>query len=463
MRYILSIITLICIQSTYADEHTVEAKAFHVETSLKAVFLPSQFETISINPEEWTDFTITSIVEHGTKVKKGSPLIGIDSQDLDEQISSLEKSIASEALKLAKTQQELEQLKITTPRSLAVFERTERETNENLEHYLKTQQALEIATAKRSIVSAEFYLASQQEELEQLLKMYSEDDKTEETEEMILKRARYYVERAQFSVKTARINAELALGTQIPRKLESSKRAAEDARIANAEAKQKLPRDLQIKEKASEKAAKDHQDNREKLAKLKADRSMMTITSPIDGIVYYGEVKKGEWSSAAAVKMLHIGRKLQAHTSLMTIIPIGSSLNLFSMASEDKLSGLGKEASGYATTELNAYQRFPVKVIDVADYPSIKGSFLTTIAPSIPSSISVVPGMKATVKIISQIVDEALQIPVEYLDETNDGGHSVQLKLADGKSSTRKVSVGASNEKWAVITQGLDKGQVIVK
>lgn len=463
MRYLISFITLICIHSTYADEHTVESQAFQVETSLTAIFLPSEFETVSISPEEWTDFTITSIVEHGTKVKKGSSLIGIDSRAIDKQISTLEKSIASGALKLAQTQQELEQLRITTPRRLEVFERTERETSENLAHYLKTQHPQEIDSAKRNIVSAEFYLASQQEELEQLLKMYSEDDKTEETEEMILKRARYYVERASFSLKTARINTELALSTHIPRKLESQKRAAEDARIANTEAKQKLPRELQIKEKDADKAAKDHQDNVEKLAKLKTDRSMMSITSPVDGVVYYGEIKKGKWSYEAAVKILRIGRKLQAHTSLMTIIPTNSTLSLFSMASEDKLAGLVKGASGYATTELNAYQRFPVKVSDVASYPSAKGSFLTIITPTLPSAISVVPGMKAKVKIISDVIDQAIQVPVDYLNETNDGGHSVQVKLADGKSSTRKVIVGASNEKWAVITEGLDKGLVIIK
>lgn len=463
MRYLLSIITLIGIQSAYADEHTVTAEAFHIETPLQAVFLPSKSEALHISPEEWGDYTIVSLAKHGDKVKKGDLLIGSDTGDIDEQIATLAKSITTETLNLAQTQQQLEQLKITTPRSLSTFERLEREASENLAHYLKTHHALEIDTAKRNVLSSEFYLSSQQEELEQLLKMYSEDDKTEETEEMILKRARYYVDRAQFALKTSRINADHTLNTDIPRKLESKKRAAKDARIANSEAKQKLPRELQIKQQTAEKAAKDLQDNKDKLTRLKTDRTMMSITSPIDGIVYYGEIQNGKWTTEASTKILSIGHKLKAHTTLMTIIPTNTPLQLYSLASEEKLTGLSKAASGYASTKLNPYQRFPVQVNDVASYPSTKKLYLTTITATLPSGMSVVPGMKAEVKIISQVIAEAIQVPVAYLQETVDGGHSVQVKLADGKSSTRKVVVGASNKKSAVITQGLDKGQVIVK
>ena len=71
--------------------------------------------------------------------------------------------------------------------------------------------------------------------------------------------------------------------------------------------------------------------------------------------------------------------------------------------------------------------------------------------------------MKANVKILSHIMDDALKVPVEYLSEANDGSYTVQVKLADGKTATRTVTIGASNDKWVVITEGLEKSQVIVK
>jgi multidrug efflux pump subunit AcrA (membrane-fusion protein) len=71
--------------------------------------------------------------------------------------------------------------------------------------------------------------------------------------------------------------------------------------------------------------------------------------------------------------------------------------------------------------------------------------------------------MQAEVKIISHVIDKAIQVPIDFLKQTSDGGHSVKVKLADGESSTRKVIVGVSNQEWAVIKQGLEKGQVIIK
>ena len=172
--------------------------------------------------------------------------------------------------------------------------------------------------------------------------------------------------------------------------------------------------------------------------------------------MYYGEIKNGKWQSEAAAKALKRGSKLRAHTTLMTVIPAGGSLKLYALAGEDKLAGISKGASGYATTKLNPYKRFSVKVSDVASHPSTKNTFLTTLEPALPSGIAVVPGMKASVKILSHIMDDALKVPVEYLSEANDGSHTVQVKLADGKTATRTVSIGASNDKWAVITEGLD-------
>ena len=463
MRYFLFLITIFSIQPIHAETYTVEPKPFKVETTLDAVFLPTEFASIRIDPEEWTDFTITSLVSHGTQVKKGIRLIDIDSRTLDEEIASLEKSIELGALNLAKAQQQLEQLKITTPLSLEKHARHERETNENLEHHLATGQPLQIENIKRNVTRAEFYLASQQEELEQLLKMYEEDDKTEETEEMILKRARYYVDRAKFGLESARQEAEWELKTHVPRQLESKKLAAKNARIANTAAQKELPRDLQIKQQETDKAAKDHQENIDKLAKLKSDRAMMDIVSPADGTVYYGEIKHGAWSASAVEKILLEGGKLRAHTTLMTIIPSNASLKLYALAAEEKLAGISHGANGYATIKQHPHKSFPVSISGLARYPSAKGKFLTTIEPALPEEMPVVTGIKANVTIITHSMDQALVIPLDYLENTDDGGYCVKVKLADGKTDKRKVLVGASNEKSAVITQGLEKSQVIVK
>ena len=469
MRY-LSLIALalalplaLTLHAAAADEYTVESKPFKIETVLDAVFLPTDSKVIMIKPETSTDFTITSLLAHGAGVKKGDTLIGIDTRALDKDITNLEKSVVISQLKLAQTQHELEQLKITTPRSLEAHARSETEATEDLKHYTTAGQAIEIEQAKRSVEKAEFYLSAQKEELQQLLKMYGEDNKTEETEEIILKRARHYVARAEFALKAAKISAERQLSTTIPRNLKSKQLAAQNARIDNTDAKQKLPHALKIKQQEADKAAKDHQQKTEELTKLKADRAMMNITAPVDGIVYYGEIKDGRWDPAAAAKALKIGSKIPANSSLMNIIPANTSLELYALASEKHLGTLGKESTGYATTELNRFQSFPVTISDIASHPNTDGTFLTTLKATLPENLAVVAGIKANVKIITNKVDQALIIPADYLTHTDDGGHSVNVKLADGKTAERKVTISESNTDNVMITKGLEKGQVIVK
>ena len=73
-------------------------------------------------------------------------------------------------------------------------------------YYVEIERPLQEESTKRSLQSSERYLESATEELNQLLKMYKEDDLTEETEEIILKRQRYAVESAEFRLKSSKLS-----------------------------------------------------------------------------------------------------------------------------------------------------------------------------------------------------------------------------------------------------------------
>jgi len=447
----------------HAADYTVEPKPFKIETTLNAVFLPTTVQPIRIKPEVWTSFTITQLVPQGATVKKGDTLIGIDTRKLDKHIAATTKARKSAALNLAQAKHDLAQLEISTPRRLADFARSEKQTAEDLAWFTRIGHAKEIEDTKRSVKRAELSLLYQKEELKQLEKMYGEDQKIEETEEIILTRTRNAVERAEYALKAAKINADYALKTGIPRKLKNMQLAAENARIANASAQKNLPRALEQKRLAVAKAIRDDAEAEKNLAKLKDDRAMMNITAPADGIVYYGSMEHGRWSPATALKVLKVGARLPANTTLMSFIPSKTPLILSAFAAEKSLAGLTKNASGYAISNLNRYRNFPVTLTQLSKYPETDGTYALQLKPTIPANLHIVPGMKATARITTHRIDKALKIPSEYLTRADNGTYTVNVKLADGKTAKRKVSVGASNNKWVIITQGLEKGQVIVK
>lgn len=447
-----------------ADDYTVEEKPFSIETTLNAVFLPTQSQAIQIKPEKWTDFRITSLVAQGSQVKKGDVIIGINTEDLDKYIVTTEQSRQKALLTLAQTKHDLAQLEITTPRSLEYQARHERELTENLKWYTEIGHPKEIAEAQYALEKAEQALSYSKEELKQLLKMYKEDDKIEETEEIILTRTRNAVESSEFKLKFTRINTENSLNTTIPRKLLSYQLTAEKAKIDNAAAKENLPRALELKRLEVAQAIRDDEKAAEKLTLLKTDRAMMNITASTDGVIYYGSIENGKWAPEAATKILKIGAKLPAKTTVMTFIPAGSPLVLSAFTEVANLPALqAKKATGYATTALNRYQDIPVQLTNIASYPMTNGSFHVTLKPTLPDGLSIVPGMKATTHITSNSIAKTLKVPTDYISRADDGGYAVNVKLADGETESRKVTVGPASKKWVVVTQGLEKGQVIVK
>lgn len=451
--------------ASLAEDFTVEESSFQVETTLNAVFLPTQSQAILVEPKAWMDFPITSFVNQGSQVKKGDTLIGIDTSKLDKHIEQLEKSRASAELALKKQQSELAQLEISTPISLENAARAEKESAENLKWYESIGHTKDIQDSKMAVKFAEQSLSYVKEELKQLLKMYKEDNNIEETEEIILTRTRNSVEKTELMLKGLKIKSELDLNTTIPRKLAGKQLAAKNAQIANGNAQKNLPSSLQEKRLAVALAVRNDAKTKQNLADLKADRALMEITAPADGLVYYGAIKNGRWSAASALKTLRTGGKLPASSTVMTFIPSSSPLQLSAFTDAKSLPALTASApvKGHAITDLNPYQLIPAQVNKTSAYPMADGSFHITLTPTLAKGHRVVPGMKAVTHLTSSSIAKALKVPHDYLSRTSDGTFTVEVKLADGKTDSRTVTPGASSKDWVVITKGLEKGQVIVK
>lgn len=456
-------LTSVFAQITLADDYTVIEKPFKKVTTLSGTFFPKESTPISVAPKVWTDFSITSLVSQGAVVKKGDALIGIDTQKIDEHIAKSEKARKLDLLKLAQAQHELAQLEISTPRNLEKYARTEKEAADYLKWFTEIGMPRDIEAAKHKVKSSEQMLAYQKEELKQLEKMYSEDNKTEETEEIILIRTRNYIEKAEFTLKSTKIETAYTLDTELPRQLASHQRSAKHSSIANKAAQESLKRALEIKRLEVAKAEKDDTEKADHLAKLKADREMMNITAPADGIVYYGSIKDGQWNPSGAVKTLKIGGKVPAHLTLFTLIPTEPTLALSASMSEGQLATLKKGAKGLATTQLQAYTSLPVTIQQINKYPQTDGKYYVEITQDTQNNQGVVTGMKASMRFVSNQMEKALVVPISHLTKSDDGGHTVKLKLADGQTEDRNVEISTANKKHAVIVKGLEAGQVIVK
>src|SRR5206468_2329789 len=99
---------------------------------------------------------------------------------------------------------------------------------EDYDYFQNTGRAQREKSARFNLKSAQQRLDNAKEELSQLEKMYKADDLTEETEEIVLKRQKFAVEAADYSLETSKQMADQSLNTTIPREHEGLKNAKRD-------------------------------------------------------------------------------------------------------------------------------------------------------------------------------------------------------------------------------------------
>ena len=169
--------------------HEVKRERLKIEVNLSGVFESDQMWPISLRPESWSAFTVVKAVPHGKKVQKGETLVQLDMSKIDEQLQDLEGTMQTNRLTLQLAESALELFKKTLPMDLESAARSKRISDEDLNYFLKVGRAFSEASAEFSLKNSQQSLEYAEEELKQLEKMYNADDLTEETEEIILKRA----------------------------------------------------------------------------------------------------------------------------------------------------------------------------------------------------------------------------------------------------------------------------------
>ncbi|MBO62748.1 MAG: hypothetical protein CMG33_04400, partial [Candidatus Marinimicrobia bacterium] len=190
------------------SEHIAKSGPFHIKVELNAFFSAEKEHQISLSPEAWADMTLISALSHGTRVEKDQGLLTIETKKLKKAIEEIEIGNPAAKLALKLLESELASLEKSTP---LIIEKTKREKNiadENLSYYEKVGHPEAIRATELSLHFAMQSYDYAKEEYEQLLKMYEADDLTEETEEIILKRAKNSFERASENLRLSKMRID---------------------------------------------------------------------------------------------------------------------------------------------------------------------------------------------------------------------------------------------------------------
>ncbi len=448
-----------------APKHKVEPKLFKADLSLTGAFEAAATAEVRVRLEEHSGLEVVRAVPHGATVKRGEALVEFDMKKIDETLADLQRDIELAGLELKEAEEGLAVLEATTPLDLAEAARAQRIAKEDAARYFEVERDLSKKSLDFQLQSSQNNLDYEKEELRQLEKMYKADDVTEETEEIILKRQRDAVAYSEFSFLMAKHRHQESLETDMPREEERLRDRTQRAELTGEKAKAVLPLLLRQERLSLEKKKVARERNQKKLKRLEADRAAMNVTSPIDGVVYYGQFTRGKWSGAVSLsEKLRPGGSVTAGDVFMTVVKTRPMI-VRATVSEKDLRWV--EPGLKVTVQPTALPRVNLtgSVVDVASVPFNDGEFEVRIRVNVDKrAAALVPGMGCSVKAVPYANKEALVAPVKsvFADDLDPAKQFVYLVREGKEPKKQPVTVGEKNDESAEILKGLAAGDEIL-
>lgn len=448
--------------------HAVTPGAFEYVMHVDGTINSQGAEEIMVSPNEWATFTVENTITNGELVKEGDELVRFDRRAFDREVEDLLFQIETGKLAIGLAKIELEVLSKNTPLDLEAAERSAQVAAEEWDYYQKLGEDIERQSTEENLKSVKDLLDGSQEELDQLEKMYKADDLTEETEEIILKRAQREVERAKFMLKTSQIHHDRRLKHELPREKRQKEIDRDREQLNLAKARVSLPLALQQKQIEFKKLEHGQLQLNKRLERLQADGALLILKSPIQGVVVYGQAENGKWTTSDAMRSnLRKGGIAPVNQVLLTIIPNDGAFVTIDIPEKDRAlcrAGLTGEfvPTAYPDSALPCQLKAFSRVLTKDGY--FTGVVEVTAAKDDPRLHPVVTGMMGKVRLVMVSEKDALTVPVSavFTDEENMNQHFCYVYQNGAEPRRQPVEVGLSSVTKTHIKSGLMAGDQIL-
>ena len=415
-------------------------------------------------PEAAFKNTLTWIEEENTRVKKGDVVIKFEIQDLLDDIEKRELKIESLRKSLDLRNEERRILLSENQSSLRVANDSVISSEESYARYYKydgkkEKEGMEsgVKDKKKSFEKAREEYRKSADEISNTI--YEDEDakadaleKLETLKSSIKQQERAYKD-SGFKLRIFKKYTYPNTLTDKKNKLEQSVLNLDKVKIRAASMVIQKDNEIQRVENELENAI-------EELARVKSYRSMMEITAPVDGILVYGDVDRRHDKVSITVGM-DCGRK-----RVLATIPEMDNLVVNFELPEQFHHRVQKDAKVIITPDSMPTLKLTGHVSEIAVVP-VHQIHWDRSSPKIYHAVikldeqneKFVSGMNVEVEIIEEIIENAVNVPVEAVFE-EDGEYFVYRKTA---SNIKKqiVGLGQSTDQYVHITEGLKAGDEV--
>jgi len=416
------------------------------EVTVPGIIFSQKTAELSVTPKTTQVFKVVSSVAHGTKVKAGDLLAEFDSHSFHDQLAEAERALQAAEVAAKESQREMELFLEQHPIDVEQAELTWTQAQEDFKYFTEVEFPFDYKELKQGLKSAKDFLDYNHEELKQLEKMYKADDLTEESEEIVLRRARDDFARSQFSFERTKQTSDRQREVGLPRLEKQKKTAYRLAELAYQRARLELSLAEAKKRQAAEKVKVALEKAAREFGELQADAALFRVVAPVDGIVYHGRCVDGKWPGIAEA-----GNKLRKNGSVlpnevfMTVVD-NSALAAVANVPEAEMAKVKIGQFARMTPAAFSDSRVAMKVSKIASLPNTDGSFETEFDLVPNGQLQLVAGLNGSIKILVNDQPNAVLVPSKavFTDDTDDSLKYVKVQKADGSSARVEVKLGAA-------------------
>ena len=401
------------------------------------------------------ELKIASVAPNRAAVKKGDVLLELDSFAINNEVAAAENDVTTAGANLAKAEADAELGEKGDALAMRIQEQETKNAEAAVRWWEKVDGPHMLAQTELQVKLSKANAEDQDDELEQLRKMYKAEELTSETADIVVKRALRQLEVAKLSSQISEERAEKVEAHAYPVAKQAVLDAQEQARQKLAVLKVAQAQAAVLRKAALTTARLAASQAEKKLADLKKDQELFAVKAPADGVVMYGYASSGSWVGADP-KTMRPGEKLAAGQTVLTLFSPGDlkvELTVPESQSAWVKNGAKADVKPVAFPELN-YQG---KCAEPAVKPGTSGlGFYTTVTID-DVDARVVPGMKASVRISGGDVENVLLVPTTAV-----ANGKVWVRK-DGQEAEREVVTGRSEGKMIEVVKGLSDGDEVLR
>jgi HlyD family secretion protein len=329
-----------------------------------------------------------------------------------------------------------------------------------LEYFLSKGKDIKLQRAELGQQAAKDNLQEQEEELNQLRKMYKADDVVEETEEIVLRRSTRALERSKLNFGFQQEAYRQFLAWEVPQEERGLRLGAAKERLELERAVATAPPSLEMGKLELAKAEASVERQTKNLEKLRKDAEGLVLKAPRSGLAIPGAFVKGKWAGLDdTARLLERKGKVRAGQTVFTIVEPGAvAVRMTVPEAQILLVKPGQRAE--VTPSADHARKLAARVERVAPV-SDDGNYDLLLRLD-DRDERLLPGFTCKVRVTTAERTDAVTVPASAVG--TDGERKVVHVVGDdGQASAREVKVGMTSRGRTEIIEGLAGGERVLK